>query len=528
MIGRLAFRPAGVSRGAVLLGTLGLVLPGARLVAQDAQRGKAVYEKWCLECHGEAGEGDGAGAKFMLPPPRNFTQAVYQIRSTASGELPTDDDLARVVAEGMPGTAMPEWKSKLSDTERKDVIAYVKKFSTFFEGGQAPKVVDFGKPPSLSAEGIAEGRKTFEKLECFKCHGMQGRGEGKSSPTLKDDLGFAMRAADLSHNWTFNGGGTVEDIYHRLRTGLDGTPMPSFSDALESKVVTEEQLWRVAQYVRSLSPEKAPESKEVIRAQPTTGALPSGPTDSLWASVEAQWVPLVGQIIEKPRWFMPSVDGVWVRAVHDGKKLALKVSWDDRSQSPNPVWDQWLARVMKGASDVDGPLPTKQGPDRFWVQFPKKVPGPDDSERPYFLGGSSRKPVYLWRWASSPDASEEGTGTGLGQFVAREGTPEVTHAAVYDQGLWQLQFTRPLVPADSNSAPTFVPGEAAPIAFFASDGSNGETDLRGSVSAWYAIYLDVPTPPTVYVEPVVVLLLTAGLCYVVVWRAQQRGPKARR
>src|SRR4051794_39315174 len=100
--------------------TAGLLAMGAGAVqAQDAARGKAVYEKWCLECHGETGEGNGAAAKFMLPPPRNFTQAVYQIRSTASGELPTDEDMQRVVDEGMPGTAMPEWKTKLTSTERK-------------------------------------------------------------------------------------------------------------------------------------------------------------------------------------------------------------------------------------------------------------------------------------------------------------------------------------------------------------------------------------------------------------------------
>lgn len=512
--------------GIIVVGGLGLA--GARADAQDAQRGKAVYEKWCLECHGETGEGNGAGAKFMLPPPRDFTKGVYKIRSTASGELPTDDDLLRVVAEGMPGSAMPEWKTKLSDGERRDVVAFIKKFSSFFGQGQPPKPLDFGKAPSASAQGLVEGRKTFEKLECFKCHGMQGRGEGKSSPTLKDDAGFAIRAADLSQDWMFRGGSSVEEIYHRLRTGLDGTPMPSFSDAIESKIVTEEQVWRVAQYVASLSPQKPPEVKEVIRAQPVTGKLPSGPGDSAWNAVERQWVPLVGQIIQKPRWFMPSINGIWVQAAHDGKTLAIKLIWDDRSQSPNPVWDQWLARVMKGASDVDGPLPTSQGPDRFWVQFPKQIPGLDDLERPYFLGGSTRKPVYLWRWASSPDASEEGTGTGLGQFTARAGSADVKHAAVYDQGQWQLQFSRSLVPSDTTAAPAFAVGRPIPIAFFASDGSNGETELRGSVSAWYAIYLDVPTPPTVYVAPVVAVLLTAGLCFMVVWMAQQRDRRVRR
>jgi len=354
---------------------------------------------------------------------------------------------------------------------------------------------------------------------------MQGRGDGKSSPTLKEDLGAPIRAADLSQNWNFNGGGTVEDIYHRLRTGLDGTPMPSFSDVIESKIITEEQLWRVAQYVRSLPPEKTPEVKEVIRAERAPGNLPATPTDSAWNKIEPTWVALVGQIIQKPRWFSPNVTGVWVRAAHDGKKLALKLTWDDRSKSPAPAWDEWLGRIDKEMTDVDGALPTKQGPDRFWVQFPKQVT--DEGERPYFLGGSRQKPVYLWRWTSDPEAAEEGTGTGLGQF-AKSGQTETTHAAVYDQGQWSLQFTRSLVPSDTTAAPTFTPGLTIPIAFFASDGSNGETELRGSVSAWYAIFLDVPTPKTVYVAPVVAILLTAALCYMVVWKAQQRGPGARR
>src|SRR2546430_4342105 len=121
-------------------------LPTFRLSAQDAQRGRAVYEKWCLECHGEKGEGNGAGAKILLPPPRDFTRGVYKIRTTASGELPTDDDLERVVSEGMPGTGMPEWKTKLSDAERKDVVGYVKSLSSFFQGAK-PQAVKVGSAP---------------------------------------------------------------------------------------------------------------------------------------------------------------------------------------------------------------------------------------------------------------------------------------------------------------------------------------------------------------------------------------------
>src|ERR671924_32471 len=97
-------------------------------------RGKAVYDKWCAGCHGDTGAGDGYAQTFMLPRPRDFTKGVYQIRTTASGELPTDDDVRRVIEEGMPGTAMPGWRERLTSAQREDVLAYIKTFSQFFAG----------------------------------------------------------------------------------------------------------------------------------------------------------------------------------------------------------------------------------------------------------------------------------------------------------------------------------------------------------------------------------------------------------
>jgi mono/diheme cytochrome c family protein len=455
----------------------------------------------------------------MLPRPRDFTRGVFQIRTTASGELPSDADIRRVVDEGMPGTAMPEWKSRLSDQERAEVIAYLKTFSQFFKGS-APKPLVFGQAPGRSEAGNAEGRQVFRKLECFKCHGDGGRGDGKSAPSLKDDWGRPIRAADLTESWNFNGGPAVEQIYTRLRTGLDGTPMPSFSDALESKVITEEQLWRVAQYVRSLSPERPPEVREVIPAGLTKGKLPSGPGDSLWARVVPAYVPLVGQIIQKPRWFLPTVNAVRVQAMHDGTRLALRLTWHDPSRSPDPAWDEWLGRIVETATDVDGPIPTAQGPDRLVVQFPKQIS--DDAERPYFLQGNSRRPVYLARWSSDSDRVEEGLGAGLGHFVAEATSARWTHTARFEKGEWQLQLVGPLVPADTAASPAFHPGEAVPIAFFAADGSNGESEVRGAVSAWYSIYLEVPTPARVYIQPVLAGLLTAGLGMFAIYRAQRR------
>jgi mono/diheme cytochrome c family protein len=500
--------------------TLATAVPPFRHTAhaQDADRGKVIYGKWCAGCHGDDGKGDGDGAMFMLPRPRDFTRGVYQIRTTANGELPTDDDLVRVVNEGMPGTAMPGWRARLSDQERRDVAAYVKSFSRFFQG-ESPEPLTFGKPPTATPEGIAEGERVFRQLECFKCHGNQGRGDGPSAPTLHDDWDHPIRAANLTEGWNFNGGGEVEQIFRRLRTGLDGTPMPSFSDVLEAKVITEEQLWRLAQYVRSLTPERPP-VREVIRAVRVAGALPAGPEDAAWSAITPAYVPVVGQIVIKPRWFAPRVDGLWVRAAHDGRALALQVAWSDPSSSSDTAWQEWVEAMAAAMTDVDGAVPAVQGPDRLHVQFPLRRA--EGVEQPYFLGGDARRPTYQWRWHSAPGVVVEGRATGLDAFTPAA-VSAVQQAARFADGEWRVQLTRALVPADTAAAPAFAVGEAIPIAFFVSDGSNGEDEVRGAVSAWYAIYLDVPTPPRVYVVPVVAAVVTAGVGGLIVARAQRRA-----
>src|SRR5687768_5271762 len=106
-----------------------------RVGAQEAaggSEGKAVYDRWCAGCHGADGKGVGPGAARMLPRPRDFTRAQYQIRTTASGELPTDADIRRIIDFGMPGTAMPGWEEILTENERDELVTYLKSFSRFF------------------------------------------------------------------------------------------------------------------------------------------------------------------------------------------------------------------------------------------------------------------------------------------------------------------------------------------------------------------------------------------------------------
>ena len=73
-------------------------------------RGRELFTYNCAHCHGEHGEGNGYGAPFLVPQPRNFVAAKYKFRTTASGELPTDADLFRTISRGATGTGMPPWQ----------------------------------------------------------------------------------------------------------------------------------------------------------------------------------------------------------------------------------------------------------------------------------------------------------------------------------------------------------------------------------------------------------------------------------
>lgn len=482
---------------------LGLV-PAPATAQVDAQ---AVYEKWCAGCHGEDGSGAGPAANTMLPRPRDFRGALYQVRTTATGELPTDADMLKVIDQGMPGTAMPGWADVLSQEERLALVDYLKTFSRFFQG-DPPTELDFGRATRATDEALARGEEVYQSVECWRCHGQRGRGDGASAPTLSDDGGFPIFATDLTKNWRFNGGGTVEEIYRVLRTGLDGTPMPTFSDIVDAGVITDDDLWSLAHYVRGLSPRDEPEVREVVTAELITeSGVPTTVSDPAWESVEPLFIPLVGQIVVKPRWFNPRVSGVWVRAVYDGRELAMLVSWTDPSASPDPAWTEFAQRVIETMAPGDEGAATVPGaPDQLVVQFPLELAA--GMERPYFLQGDTRRPANTWTWQSGGGGAVESVARGMGTAQPQADEEQhVTAVAQHADGEWKVLFTRLL---DTGGAEDIVlpVGRAVPMAFQAWDGDNGESGNQGAVSTWYFLFLEQPTPMAVYVAPPLVLILT--------------------
>jgi len=121
-----------MKRLAVPLVLLLAQMPAAGLAA-EIDPGRVVYDRWCSRCHGADGDGNGPAAKFLMPKPRDFTLGVYKYKSTEGASLPSDEDIARVIAEGLPGTAMPGWKDVLGEAERRSLVTFIKTFSDVFE-----------------------------------------------------------------------------------------------------------------------------------------------------------------------------------------------------------------------------------------------------------------------------------------------------------------------------------------------------------------------------------------------------------
>src|SRR5881409_3260957 len=141
-----------------------LVLARAAMAADPAT---AVYNHACAWCHGKDGRGDGPAAfsiaKYLSPRPRDFTRGRFELRSTTSGELPTDEDLLRTLERGIPG-AMPSFRG-LTAGERRLAITAVKRFYPAFASA-GPTAISIPAPPPLDAAAVARGGEAYRAAGC--------------------------------------------------------------------------------------------------------------------------------------------------------------------------------------------------------------------------------------------------------------------------------------------------------------------------------------------------------------------------
>jgi DMSO reductase family type II enzyme heme b subunit len=478
----MGWRGAGIALGFALVGwlwSLAAAQTGITPSEADLEAGKRIYVERCAHCHGEAGDGKGVAAPVVYPKPRDFTSGTYKFRTRhetdQGGKLPADEDIFRSISEGLHGTSMPGWSTVFPKQQIWQLVHYIKTFASAFADDKPGTKLDFSGEVPSSAASLAEGKEHFDKtFECYTCHGAAGRGNGQQAlDGLQDDWGDRIWPANLTRPWTYRGGHTRQDIFRNIALGISGTPMPAFGDPGPIDPEIRESIWHTVNYVQSLwtHPEE-PEVKSVLIASRVEGPLPISPDDPAWKkAARANYYPLVGQVVEEPRLFTPMVVGVEVQAVHNGKEIAFRLVWDDRTESkPGAGGD--------AETYVDG----------IALQFPSQPA--EGMERPYFLMGDESRPTDLWYWRNDPGTAVRVQTTGSRSFQPGEETHGLHGQGLFDNGQYRLVMKRALQTKEATKETQFTIGAFLPFAITAWDGSNGEHGGgRRTVTAWYNLYI---------------------------------------
>ncbi len=495
-------------------------------VQQDRlELGKKVYYKRCVWCHGVEGGGDGPSADRLFTRPRNFIQGTFKIRWTDSGELPLDRNLEDTVKNGLPGSAMPAWGEFLSPDEIKSVVQFVKTLvqdRDFSDEDEEVNKQDFGTNPWNTAEpyhlgvpqeAIDQGKEVFIKNKCWECHGGEGRGDG--NPTMKDDWGFQIFAADWQQCWNFRGSRRKHydpfNVVRTITTGLNGTPMPNFKDQ-----ITIEDRWKLAAFVNSLCPRKKidrltnkPINDSLIASKFTEGPVSTDFNDPMWQAPEhdpnivarsgdytgdQKWhyVALAGQITRGERNFKPKVDNLWVMSRWSQEEQAVYylVEYHNRFLSQDSAY-----------------------PDGVAIQWPGQLEDLFGAEKPYFIYGDSKKPVDIWKAnfiaknynptnPPNPDGYDldigvkELVGKGFDDVKEKETPGGVTVVnSKFHQGRVKVMFKRTLTTDNPNKTDVQLPTEKyVPVSFMEWSGWDKEHDEHMAISTWVYTLLEPPVP----------------------------------
>jgi len=524
----------------VLLALAVLPVQASMEMGTDAQRaeGRQLYEKYCAQCHGIDGDAEAYATTRVKPAPRDFTTGKFKFRTTPTGLLPTDQDLVRVIRNGLPYTSMPGWPM-FTDQQVLNIIYYIKTFSEDWSNpDKHDEPISIPSPPAMSEDSIARGKEIYELQGCKACHGVLGRGDGLSARTLEDEWGQHIRPADLTQRWTFRGGPTRTDVFRTFSTGVNGTPMPSYFDSL-----SEEDRWYLTDYIDTMGGSDGPNYANLLIVTPVDDELDLENEEELFADAPQVRFPLLGQIIQPGRDFYPSVTSLQVQAVYNRNEIAFRIRWSDMSAETSghngpaletALWDDelpdapaeeegggdsfwgdevaeedegavWGDELVEEVEETDeggfwGEDAVAEGDD-FWgegeedtgaaglsdavaLQFPTQLPR--GIRKPYFLFGDLENSVDLWFVDLADGRGRLFTGRGA-DSIEPSRADEIDATAEYQDGQWTVLLKREL---RSRSGITFDEDTYVPIAFSVWDGFNNERGNKRGLSQWLFLYTE--------------------------------------
>jgi len=458
--------------------------------------GKKLYAVQCAYCHGAQGKGDGEASDILFPRPRDFTHGEFRLRSTPKGSPPSDDDLFRTITWGVPGSAMPGF-AFLTNAERRSLIEFIKTLSSRLsvpEGRRKPSIDTSGQPP-LDADMVQQGHKLYEELQCASCHGNEGKGDGNAVKTLQDDEGFPV----LPRNFTtgpFKGGASAKDIFLRISTGMEGTPMTSYGQ------LGERERWQLAYYVQSLCKANcAATSSEphVILSARSKAQLPlNNPFSPAWKSAPQMRVPLISLWNRGPAQ-LPELS---VRSLTDGKTIVFLVEWDDSTRDvstvrPQDFRDSVALQFFAGPGSAPIAMGDRHSEVTIWqwkADWQEQVDGGTSTgmkeAHPFMVDNSYPRPAVAALEAGNQNALvrrassvEEATARGFGTITPKPAANQhVTGKGIWRDGKWHVVLYRALAGDSGIAARTSM-------SFAIWNGSESQRNGEKAVSNWNTLVI---------------------------------------
>jgi mono/diheme cytochrome c family protein len=527
--------------------------PGEQLVANPAETsvtltGSQLYSRHCAACHGENGNGLGLAAQYVFPKPRNLRTGAFRLVST-DNNVPSRQDLEAVLLRGMPGSSMPPW-GHLSKEQRNLLIDEILRLR--YEGFAEQYVVMLKEQEDMTEEEIAQdedsqqaireyateyitpgepnvvpemspsddkqialGREVYATAGCAACHGKEGRGD--TTQKMVDEIGLPNKARDFTAG-VFKGSDDPRSLYLRIAYGLPGSAMPS------SKQLNSEQMVALVHFIRSLSTEAQRQAVVLNREKIVAAAvakLPSSPDESAWSDVAA------AQIRMMPLWWRDNSDpDLRVQVVHDGKSLAVRLSWRDETPNPHSAKmeafkDAVAMELYHGANEpfIGMGAPKSAVDVWFWDadrqqfvdlsdQYPRTVVDIYPlSEQQVAVAEFDREGTKL---ANQPDYSLPAvaagnqisrhpatsgasnlTGNGPGSTTFRmPRSQHVVARGTWNDGRWSVLMTRPLKLSSPSDGVMLAAGDTLSAAFAVWDGSQSDRDGKKLISIWQDFVLD--------------------------------------
>lgn len=274
--------------GGIAMFDRALALGGRQVSPETLNIGVTAYTHYCRPCHGASGDGGGPSGRGLRPPPRDLRLGVYKFTSVPAGQLPTDDDLRRIIRHGLHGTAMLPWD--LAPAELEGVIQYIKTFAARWTTETPGEPIAAPPDPwrERPAAGVERGRAVYHGLaQCaVACHPAYATRDdiarytreltGQTPTDLRADLYLPVpKPSDygtvlVPPDFTFHplrSGERPDDIFRVIAAGVGGTAMPTWKN-----VLPDDDLWAMAHYVRSLVALRGTRAAGELRAKLTEHA----------------------------------------------------------------------------------------------------------------------------------------------------------------------------------------------------------------------------------------------------------------